>query len=340
MPALRVHHTETSEAAWDGPANKARLRLDENEAYYRSAYAWQDPDGDERTKAAYKFIHHFISDDGTVGAASTVACSAGIAVLNGARGGTTIPAGDVSGVYSHLAAHLRDADLEPPELTRGADAQIEEFQHDVRALSHRSIELRQREGAPVIAGYAAVFNELSDEIFGERERVMPGAFTRTLSDGADVRALFNHDPNFILGRTPETLILSEDTIGLAVEIRPPDTATVRDLVLAPMRRGDLRQMSFGFIPTREAWVVDKTDPQKEQVIREIREVKLIDVAVVTFPAYRQTEAHLRHLLGRVVAEKYFRTIAATVEAKAAAAHSIDDALATHQRRIARLRLRW
>ena len=114
--AIAVHHTETSTGAWDGPAQEANLDNDDGAQVYKEAFAWVDPDKDADTKAAYKFIHHFVSSDGTVGDASTVACSSGIGVLNGGRGGTTIPEGDVQGVYDHLAAHLTDAGLTPPEL--------------------------------------------------------------------------------------------------------------------------------------------------------------------------------------------------------------------------------
>ena len=82
----------------------------------RGAYAWVDPEADGDTKAAYKFIHHEVARNGDVGAASERACSSGIAVLNGGRGGTDIPAGDRKGVYRHLATHLKDAGRDPPEL--------------------------------------------------------------------------------------------------------------------------------------------------------------------------------------------------------------------------------
>ena len=58
MPAIKVHHTDTSDSSWDGPANEARLQNDGTESYYRKAYAWQDPEKDPETKAAYKFINH------------------------------------------------------------------------------------------------------------------------------------------------------------------------------------------------------------------------------------------------------------------------------------------
>lgn len=114
--AVGPHSTPTSESAWDGPANEARVETDQPTAYYRKVYAWQDPEGDPATKAGWRFIHHEVAGDGTPGAANLTACSTGIGILNGGRGGTTIPAADRQGVYNHLAKHLRDGDREPPTL--------------------------------------------------------------------------------------------------------------------------------------------------------------------------------------------------------------------------------
>lgn len=119
--AIASHSTATSEDAWDGPGNKARLRNDETAPYYRKAFAWVDPEADADTKSAYKFIHHEVGGDGEISAANMRGCSAGIAVLNGGRGGTTIPDEDRQGVWNHLAAHLRDGDREPPPLDELAD---------------------------------------------------------------------------------------------------------------------------------------------------------------------------------------------------------------------------
>ncbi|MGH3094573.1 MAG: hypothetical protein ACRDMV_01065 [Streptosporangiales bacterium] len=117
------HSTATDEGAWNASANVGHIGGDASAATLRREYAWVDPDGDAEAKSSYKFPHHFVSDNGTVGAASTRACSAGIAVLNGSRGGADIPADDRRGVYGHLARHLRDADTEPPELKSFDDPQ-------------------------------------------------------------------------------------------------------------------------------------------------------------------------------------------------------------------------
>ncbi|MFF9285400.1 HK97 family phage prohead protease [Streptomyces griseosporeus] len=112
--ALAAHSTDTSDAAWDGPANARDLPAEE--AALRMAHAWVDPVGDANARSSYRFIHHFVDMDGNVGAASTVACTTGIGVLNGARGGTTIPDEDREAVYKHLARHLKDAGIKAPEL--------------------------------------------------------------------------------------------------------------------------------------------------------------------------------------------------------------------------------
>lgn len=114
--AIGSHSTGTDDAAWDAGANEKRVLADKPASYYAKAYAWRDPDGEVGVKSTYKFIHHFVSAEGEPGKASTRACSAGIAILNGGRGGTKIPDADRKGVYAHLARHLKDADKEPPEL--------------------------------------------------------------------------------------------------------------------------------------------------------------------------------------------------------------------------------
>jgi signal peptide peptidase SppA len=124
MPAIRPHKTATSDKSWDGPANEARLRTDEDASYYRKAHAWIDPDGDPKTKAAYKFINHEIAEGGEIGAANTNGCSNGIGILNGGRGGG--PGAkwwkDRSGIYDHLAKHIRDHGLEPTPLKSESEA--------------------------------------------------------------------------------------------------------------------------------------------------------------------------------------------------------------------------
>lgn len=144
---------------------------------------------------------------------------------------------------------------------------------------------------PVITGYAARFNTLSQNLGGFLEMLVPNAFQETINNGDDVRALFNHDPSLILGRsTSGTLELEEDENGLIYRIIPPDTQAARDLMVS-MERGDVNQSSFGFEVVEESWQ-HPTDDQPLPV-RILRRVKLWDVSPVTFPAYTDTSVAVR-----------------------------------------------
>jgi HK97 family phage prohead protease len=141
---------------------------------------------------------------------------------------------------------------------------------------------------PKIIGHAAVFNKLSEPMFDFREQIAPGTFAQSIKKD-DVRALHNHDANYILGRNKAgTLKLKEDDIGLAIEIDPPDTQWARDLQES-IRRGDVSQMSFGFVALKDEWEYKK----KGDTIRTITEVKLFDVSTVVYPAYPQTTVAVR-----------------------------------------------
>jgi HK97 family phage prohead protease len=134
-----------------------------------------------------------------------------------------------------------------------------------------------------------VFDVATELWPGYEEIVRPGAFAKTLQE-KDVRALFNHDWNFILGRSSAgTLELSEDDTGLAYRITPPSSGTLADLVLEPMRRGDLDGSSFAF----RAIKAPETTDEEGRTLREIVEAELIDVSVVTFPQYPEADAALR-----------------------------------------------
>jgi HK97 family phage prohead protease len=141
-----------------------------------------------------------------------------------------------------------------------------------------------------IVGHASVFDSWSETlggIFPFKEIVRKGTFTETIKLD-DIRALFNHDPNFVLGRNKAgTLELEEDEIGLRVVITPPDTSWANDLI-KNLRRGDISQMSIGFIVLEDTWgTQDGID------IREIKKVQLFDVSIVTYPAYTQTDVGVR-----------------------------------------------
>lgn len=149
-------------------------------------------------------------------------------------------------------------------------------------------ELRTEDAAqPTIEGYGAIFNSFSDDLGGFVEKIAPGAFDGRLQD--DVRALFNHDERYVLGRTTSgTLHLAVDDNGLHYKALPPDSQTIRDLVLEPMRRGDITQSSFSFTILDDDWQVEN-----DRVLRTIHSVKrLYDVSPVTYPAYPDASSQI------------------------------------------------
>lgn len=173
----------------------------------------------------------------------------------------------------------------------------------------------EHDDSVTIKGHAAVFDKLSEEMFGFREKVAAGAFTSSLERGDDVRALFNHDPNFVLGRTKSgTLRLNEDDVGLAIEIDAPLNQTIRDLVLEPIRRGDVDQMSFGFVVVEDSW-------NRDDNIRTLMDVELFDVSPVTYPAYPDTDVAVRDIF-----DKRKAAIADEVDRRAAVRSKLNKAV--------------
>jgi len=148
---------------------------------------------------------------------------------------------------------------------------------------------RADDGSPKIEGYAAVFGKYSENLGGFVEKIKPGAFTDALKK-SDARALFNHDPNIILGReSAGTLSLKQDDRGLFMSVDPPKTQRAEE-IMAGIQRGDITQQSFGFTVAEDSW----RRSEKYGEIRTIEKIgTLYDVSPVTFPAYPDTKVALR-----------------------------------------------
>ena len=132
-----------------------------------------------------------------------------------------------------------------------------------------------------IVGHGSVFNTETELWPGVFERVDPGFFDEVLND--DVRALFNHDPNFILARTKSgTLKLSIDESGLLYDIPEMPNTTAGNDLLESISRGDVSQSSFTFITKEDKWE-KRTDGTQLRTLLKCE--KLYDVSPVTFPAY-------------------------------------------------------
>ena len=152
-------------------------------------------------------------------------------------------------------------------------------------------EIRADKETRKMEGHAAVFHEVTDIGGYFREQIAPGAFSKSIEKD-DVRALFNHDPNYVLGRNKAgTLEMIEDEKGLRVSITPPDTQYARDLAVS-IERGDINQMSFAFQVLEEEW---RSGENGDLDTRTIKSAKLYDVSPVTYPAYEGTDIAMRSL---------------------------------------------
>lgn len=149
-----------------------------------------------------------------------------------------------------------------------------------RRMVTSEVETRAKGNQIYIEGYASVFDKRSGNLGGFVEKVKPTAFNKTIQE-ADVRALWNHDPQYLLGRTgAKTLQLSVDASGLYYRSLLPNTGYAKDLAEL-MERGDVRESSFTFFNVKDEWYVNELGQNERSLV----EVGLVDVAPVTFPAY-------------------------------------------------------
>ncbi len=195
--AIRPHDTKVVTSTWDASTVLKAIPDDASVSALRSVFAWVDSNADPETKSAYKFPHH----SSVGGPANVRACLAGVAALNGARGGSSIPEADRKGVYNHLASHLRDADREPPELrssSEGAGLKSDGLKFsdeltvvlcDLSNLIDRASEvvaLRVKKGrSPLSAGSEELLSWLDEDL--KRLRVL---LTSTEELGLHERARF------------------------------------------------------------------------------------------------------------------------------------------------------
>lgn len=141
-----------------------------------------------------------------------------------------------------------------------------------------------------LAGYAAIYNSHSQDLGGFVERIMPGAFKRSLASPSHIKALLEHDDKQMLGRVGSgTLKLSEDDRGLAFELSLPDTSYARDLGVL-VERGDINGCSFGFkVPSGG----DRWEMRNGTLTRDLITVDLHEITITGNPAYLDTEVAKR-----------------------------------------------
>jgi hypothetical protein len=163
---------------------------------------------------------------------------------------------------------------------------------EIRLTEDDALEVRAGvgDGPSKLVGYAAVYNSLSADLGGFKERILPGAFKGSVVGNTDIRALVDHNSEKLLGRTGnKTLRLAEDAKRLRIEVDLPDTSYARD-VKTLVARGDIRGMSFGFrVPDGGS----RFTKESGQTIRELSNIDLREVTVTSIPAYGDTSVQVR-----------------------------------------------
>ena len=157
---------------------------------------------------------------------------------------------------------------------------------EMRAWQDGRLEIRETPDGPSrIVGRAVLYGELSLDLGGWREIIVPGAFD--VAD-KDIRSLWQHDSSMVLGRTTAgTMTLTVDERGIYPDITPPNTTWAQDAMVS-MKRGDVSGFSFGFMVDEDNWVVTG-----REIVRQVLRAQLIEVSPVTFPAYPTTSAQVR-----------------------------------------------
>lgn len=146
----------------------------------------------------------------------------------------------------------------------------------------------EQESEKYIEGYFAVFNQETELWTNYFEKIANGAFDISLKNN-DIRCLFNHNSDFVLGRTlSKTLELKVDDKGLwgRVKINENDSQALD--VYARVQRGDISGCSFGFYPISEEY-----EEKEDSIHWTVTEADTSEVSIVTFPAYPQTEIQAR-----------------------------------------------
>ena len=177
----------------------------------------------------------------------------------------------------------------------GVVARLDAEQERKQTMSNRetrdfetTFEIREEGDGMTFVGYAAKFDQPSENLGGFVEYVERGAFSRSLKSRNDVMLLWNHDAGQPLASTKSgTMKLTEDEVGLRVEARLPETTLGKDMAIL-LREGIVGKMSFGFNVIKDSWNAEGNE-------RRLKSVRLFEVSAVVWPAYTQTSAAVRGL---------------------------------------------
>lgn len=162
---------------------------------------------------------------------------------------------------------------------------------ELRQIDGLEVRAESEDGGAVIAGRGIPYGEWSEDLGGFRERLLPNTFRESLADD-DIRALFNHNADIVLGRKSNgTLRLSEGERGVSYEVDVNRDDADAMSAVARIKRGDITGNSFGF------WIESRDDQEWEErdgmMWRTIKRARLRELGPQTFPAYPQSDVGVR-----------------------------------------------
>lgn len=161
---------------------------------------------------------------------------------------------------------------------------------EIRSVVLTSLEIRATEdNSKIIKGYINKFNTRS-QYMGFYEEISIGAFDKTLADGHNIFAMYNHNSDMILGSTrANSLTLNIDEVGLAFELRVNDNISYAKDLYELVNEGTIDGCSFGFYVLDDSWQTTSEGID----LRIIKEIELIEATITPFPAYLDSNASVR-----------------------------------------------
>ncbi len=161
---------------------------------------------------------------------------------------------------------------------------------ELRYLPARELRISTAaDGTKKLTGYAIVFGVRSVNLGGFVEVVDPKAVSTSLRT-QDILCLNNHDSSQPLARSPGTLTLTTDAIGVAFTCSLDTRISYANDLVISVERGDVRGMSFGFQTNKDTWTNDSGT-----LLRTLEDIEIFEISTVSSPAYKQTDVSVRNI---------------------------------------------
>lgn len=205
---------------------------------------------------------------------------------------------DVQEQPTDKVEEIQEEEVQDEEIIEEVVDNVEEEQ-PIDNVEEEEIEER------IIEGYAIVFNQLSEDLGGFREMIMPEAIDQALINNSDIYYLYNHNNDSTpLARSNHgsgSLELTIDSKGLKYRFN-----CLNSEFYELVKRGDLSKSSFAFsLPKDGSGEVWEKNSEYNYVRKIVKIEQLYDCSAVLVPAYSATELYARNLNNKEIDPSYF-----------------------------------